>query len=194
MTRNSLGAIFAVSALAFACSDYATRQPSTVTSPDPVAASAGSGNAASGTMAATPQSATMQFGLEDVGGSKPPGHPSDHSNDTLVPGTVVIDKGGTVTFNAVGIHQIAIYEPGKNPEDVDSGNTVAMPSGCPSFLPAFLIDDPVGRLVINGLNPEGCGPRTYTHTFADAGKYLVICAVQPHFLIKMYGWVTVRDS
>ena len=190
MTRYSLGAIVAVSALAFACSDYATRQSSTVTSPDPVASSAGSSNATAGTMAATPASATMQFGLVDVGGSKPPGHPSDHSNDTIVPGTVVIDAGGTVTFNAVGIHQVAIYEPGIAPADIDTSLTTSMPAGCPA-VPK--IDDPTGRIAINGSSPSGCGPRTYTHTFADPGRYLVICEVLPHFNIGMYGWVIVRD-
>ena len=34
---------------------------------------------------------------------------------------------------------------------------------------------------------------TVTHTFAQAGKYLVICDFLPHFVEgKMYGYVAVR--
>jgi plastocyanin len=146
-------------------------------------------------MAQSALSATVLFGKPGVGSGFPPtsGHDqSAHASDSLVPTNVVIDRGGTVTFNASGIHQISIFQPGKNPEDVNVSTLVAMPAGCPP-LPPFRIDDPVGRIPINGLNPTGCGDRTYTHTFDTPGKYLVICDVLPHFQIKMYGWVTVRD-
>ena len=180
---------------AISCSSQNGRGPSTATSPDPVARVGTSENATSGTMASSPLSATVEFGNAGVGSGFPPGSGHDqsaHAPDSLVPTNVVIDAGGTVTFNAVGIHQISIYQPGKAPEDVVTSNQVAMPAGCPP-LPPFRIDDPVGRIPINGQNPTGCGNRTYTHTFADPGKYLVICDVAPHFAIKMYGWVTVRD-
>jgi plastocyanin len=146
-------------------------------------------------MASTPLSAMVHFGHEGVGSGFPPvprHDDSGHAEDSIYPVNTVIDKGGTVTFEAVEIHQIAIYQPGKGPEDIDTSNLVAMPAGCPA-LPAFRIDDPVGRIPINGLNPVGCGDRTYTHTFDTPGKYLVICEVLPHFQIKMYAWVTVRN-
>jgi plastocyanin len=133
----------------------------------------------------------VQFGLTDVGTGIPAPEEHDssfHANDTLVPGTVVIDKGGTVTFNAVGIHQIAIYKPGVEPEDIDTSALVAMP--CPA--PPLLIDDDQ-----NGnreaFYADGCGPREITHQFTTPGKYLVICAFAPHFGVKMYGWVVVRN-
>ena len=193
MTKLSARAIFlvGVSALAYACSDYASRQSSTVTSPDPVAASPASGNATSGSMAATPQSATMQFGLEDVGTGYPPPAEHDsswHANDTIVPQTVVIDRGGTVTFNAVGIHEIAIYNAGLGLADVNT-TTNLVPHPCGSFLPPLIGPDAATQL---GYFATGCGPRTYTQTFADPGDYLVICSVLPHFQTKMYGWVRVR--
>ena len=190
MRAFSLGTVMFITALAFACSDSASRRPSTLTSPDPVAAT-GSGTGGVSGATATRLSATVQFGLPNVGSHHPIGEDeSGHADDTLVPQTVVIDKGGTVTFNAVSIHQIAIYEDGKQPEDVNTSTLVAMP--CPD-LPPFRINDPAGRIAINGANPVGCGPRTYTHSFAAAGKYLVICEVLPHFNIRMYGWVVVRD-
>jgi plastocyanin len=189
--------VFVVTALSVACSDHASRGPSTLTGPDPVAGSAAvSGEGAVSGATSARLSATMKFGLPGVGTDFPPDLEHDqsvHADDTLVPSTVVIDAGGTVTFNAVGIHQIAIYEPGKEPEDVGTSPTVAMGPGCPPTLPAFRINDPVDRIAINGANPVGCGNRTYTHTFDEPGKYLVICEVLPHFNIKMYGWVVVRD-
>jgi plastocyanin len=37
-------------------------------------------------------------------------------------------------------------------------------------------------------------PGTVEHTFNnEAGRYLVICAFLPHFELRMYGWVTVRE-
>ncbi len=194
MRPFSIAAGLLVATTLFACSEPASRTRA-ITGPDAVTSATSSGAAVAGAMASTPRSATVQFGLENVGSGFPPasGHDrSGHANDTLVPGTVVIDKGGTVTFNLVGIHQIAIYEPGKTPDDVVTAPTVAMPAGCPP-LPPFRIDDPAGRIAINGSNPTGCGPRTYTHTFDAPGRYLVICEVLPHFDIKMYGWVIVRD-
>jgi plastocyanin len=180
--------------LMFACSSDTAQRP-TMTSPDPVAITQSSGSAVSGTMAHSAQSATVQFGNPDVGSGYPPGpsphDQSGHAVDSLVPVNVVIDAGGTVTFNTGGVHEIAIYEPGKGPEDVDTSALVAMPAGCQA--PPLRINDPVGRIAINGLNPVGCGPRVYTHTFDQPGKYLVICEFLPHFQVKMYGWVTVRD-
>jgi plastocyanin len=185
--------VLAITALAMACSYDASRNGTAVTSPDPVASSSSGTSAQSGTMASTPLSATMEFGVEDVGSGFPIGHDqSGHAEDSIHPQNVVIDSGGTVTFNAHEIHQVAIYQPGKAPSDVNTSSLIAMPASC-GPLPAFRIDDPVGRIPINGLNPVGCGDRTYTHTFSTPGKYLVICEVLPHFQnLKMYAWVTVR--
>ncbi len=140
---------------------------------------------------ATPLSATVQFGLASVGSGFPPtsGHDrSAHANDTLVPGTVVIDKGGTVTFKAIGIHQVAIYAPGVQPRDIDTSVLAPLPAGCPPL--PLLMNDSENRVA---LYASGCGPRTITHTFNQPGRYLVICAFLPHFEIRMYGWVIVRD-
>jgi plastocyanin len=173
-------------ALAVACSDYASRQSATVTAPDPVAGAPASGNATSGT-AALRREATMQFGLVDVGSGNPPPHPSHHSNDTIVPGTVVIDQGGTVSFNAVGVHQVAIYKEGLGLADVNTtSNLVANPCGAP---PPSIGPDATTQLAYF----TGCGTRTHTQTFDEPGEYLVICSVLPHFQINMYGWVRVRD-
>lgn len=179
--------------LTFGCSQQSSVAPTSIANRDSNDASSvsASGGATSGTMASTPLSATVQFGLPGIGSGFPPtsGHDqSAHANDTLVPETVVIDQGGTVTFDTFGVHQIAIYAPGVEPGDIDTSNLTTLPAGCPPL--PLLINDSQNRVA---LYATGCGPRTITHTFSQPGRYLVICAFLPHFEIKMYGWVIVRD-
>ena len=142
---------------------------------------------------ATPSSATVQFGQANVGSGFPPpsGHDqSAHAVDNMVPRTVVIDKGGTVTFNTLGVHEVAIYAPGTDPDDIDTTVLKLMPAGCPQFAP-LLMDDATNRIA---LYEQACGGiRQVQHTFTEPGRYLVICAFLPHFEVQMYGWVEVRD-
>lgn len=139
----------------------------------------------------TSLTASMQFGQPDAGSPFPPSASHDqsaHARDNIVPRTVVIDRGGTVTFVVpAGTHQIAIYAPGKEPRDI---NSALLTPTCPGSQPR-LINDPVGRLA---LFTHSCGSAWQAqYTFATPGRYLVICAVLPHFQVGMYGWVEVRD-
>jgi plastocyanin len=138
---------------------------------------------------------TVQFGLVDVGSGFPPPtmhDRSNHANDTMVPGTVVIDAGDRVTFNIVNPHQISIYGPDKRPEDVDTSIRAAMPAGCPNPGGNALITDPDGLVAAWA---DACNaPRLpITYQFNSPGRYLVICSFNPHFQIGMYGWVIVRE-
>jgi plastocyanin len=135
--------------------------------------------------------ATVQFGQPNVGSNFGPtsGHDqSAHAKDNLVPREVVIAVGGTVTFNTFGPHQVAIYDDGTRPEDINTAIVAPMPPGCPPG--PLLINDPNNRVALYA-QPCG-GPRVVTHTFTERGRYLVICAFLPHFEIGMYGWVEVR--
>jgi len=143
--------------------------------------------------------ATVQFGQPNVGSDFPPVPAHDqsaHAKDNLVPRTVVIDKGGAVTFNTFGVHEVAIYAPGTEPGDIDTTDLVLTPAGCPKPGPPpgapLLIDDDINRIALYA-QPCGPGMRTVTHTFNEPGRYLVICAFLPHFQVQMYGWVIVRD-
>jgi plastocyanin len=143
----------------------------------------------------SPDAATVQFGLVDVGSGFPPPVMHDrsiHASRTMVPGTVVIDVGGIVTFNIVNPHQISIYAPGKGPEDVNTSIRAAMPAGCPNPDGNGRITDPVG-LVASWANPCNAPRQPITYQFNQPGRYLVICSFNPHFQIGMYGWVIVRD-
>jgi plastocyanin len=137
--------------------------------------------------------ATIQFGNQGTGSPFGPPGSHDHSfsaPDTLVPQTVVIDQGGTVTFRTYGGHGIAIYEPGVAPGDIDVTDLNPPVAGCP---PQPLIDDATDRITVLGTQVCAGGSPTKQFTFTEPGKYLVICTFLPHFTdAKMYGWVIVR--
>ena len=136
--------------------------------------------------------ATVLFGNDTTGSPFDPGSGHDasgHARDTLVPNTVVIKSGGTVTFKVGFVHQVAIYAPGKGPEDVNT-SALDFVSGC---FGVPLIIDSTGRINTPPAQPCMGGPASVSYTFNQPGKYLVICTFLPHFQIKMYGWIVVKD-
>ena len=183
------------------CSQYASNSPTPLASGGSLTAVSGQGGGKS------PLAAVMQFGQANVGSDFPPTSGHDHSAnavDNIVPRTVVIAVNGTVTFNVPpGVHQINIYKPGTQPEDVDvsMGNrtTLADRAGCGAPLPAAVTSAPI---VLNtaGANFEAAiavpclTPTETTYTFTQPGKYLVICAFLPHFEGGMYAWVEVKEA
>ena len=196
MNVRRLIGLSALIALGASCTQsspgMSTVQPtSTITSTAQVAGQGGGGALA----------ATMQFGQVDVGSQQPPGSTHDqsaHAKDNIVPGTVVIKAGGTVTFNVPpGVHQIAIYKPGTGPDDINTSivTTLKLFAGCnqPPPVPVnapLVINDSTNRFATI---PVSClTPATKTQRFTTPGKYLVICAFLPHFQAGMYGWVDVK--
>lgn len=149
--------------------------------------------AAGGLAASTPLSAEVQFGVPGVGSPFPPPLGHDHSSsakDNLVPRTVVVQRGGRVTFNTFGPHGVAIYEDGKEPGDIDTSVLAPPVATCP---PVPLIDDPDGRIAVLAPQPCAGGTAAPAYTFNNPGRYLVICRFLPHFEeFDMYGWVIVR--
>lgn len=144
---------------------------------------------------ATPTSATMNFGIDIVGSPFPPVPEHDasaHAKDNIVPRTVVIDRGGTVTFKMgpAPVHAVAIYNPGTEPADIDTSIVTFSPAPCP---PVPLIDDPSNRLAVVSTQLCAGGDPAPAFTFPNPGRYFVICRFLPHFEDQMYGWVIVRD-
>ena len=144
-------------------------------------------------------SGVVRFGNNALGSPFPPQVGHDHSTqaaDMLVPGTVVINRGGSVTFEIDPVHQAAVYQPGVEPEDirVDASTLEDMDLGFGIVLPDFRINDPAGRLVL--APTQALSRHTWTTppgTFDAPGRYLVICTTTPHFVLnRMYGWVIVR--
>jgi plastocyanin len=146
----------------------------------------------------------MQFGQANVGSDFPPTSGHDHSGnavDNIVPRTVVIAVGGTVTFNVpAGVHQINIYKPGTQPEDVDTSmsnlTTLAAHAGCgpPAPAGAPLVIDDGGDNFLAAIPVPCFTPTQKTYTFTAPGRYLVICAFLPHFENGMYAWVEVKEA
>jgi len=140
--------------------------------------------------------ATIEFGRDTLGSPFPPpsGHDqSGHSRDSLFPQTVVINKGGTVTFvmGVSGVHEVAIYRPGTEPSDINTQLLSPAAPGCP---PVPTINDSHNRIaIVADQHCEG-GPTQATWTFNTPGKYLVICTFLPHFQVGMYGYITVKDK
>lgn len=122
--------------------------------------------------------AVMVLGNPNVGTGYSPGSGHDaswHADDRMRPGTVVIDAGESVTFQVYPGHRVAIYDDGTRPEDIQPN-------------PGPFVLDPVNRLAI-----QGAPTPTYSYTFNEPGRYLVICAIARHFFeANMYGWVIVR--
>ena len=74
---------------------------------------------------------------------------------------------------------------------MDSINASLIEFAVPGVFPGF-INDPVNR-VYRGLDPRPPAPldRAEVVTFAEPGRYLVVCGLLPHFLDNMSGYVTV---
>lgn len=139
------------------------------------------------------------------------GGPTGQANGhALLPYEATIKAGGTINFIVAGYHLIAVYEPGVTLGDINVNLFAAplpVPPG-PTNQGPPLIDDP-NRRVYFGLDPRkaplaanitvpATNPPPYSQDrvevvqFPVPGRFLVICAVRPHFVNDdMHGWVKV---
>jgi plastocyanin len=115
--------------------------------------------------------------------------PPPTNNHHLLPSRVRIKQGGSVSFIISGLHQILVYGPNVNPEDINTAMPAAT-TGVPPGVP--LVNDPNNR-IYRGPDPSlmGTFDRVESVHFPTPGRYLVICGVLPHFLEGMYGRIDV---
>ena len=107
----------------------------------------------------------------------------------VIPLDTKIKAGGTVDFIIGGFHLLTIYGPGTQFDDISTTVLTPIPGAPPGFPP--VVDDPVNR-IYRGLSPFGLPQdRVEAVNFANPGRYLVLCTFLPHFLDKMFGFVTV---
>jgi hypothetical protein len=133
--------------------------------------------------------ATVSFG---VGlNTATPNNPPNHH---VLPQTIRIKEGGVVNFMVAGFHQITVYAPDTELDDLNLGN------------PGPFIND-LHNVYYMGINPAG-GPlgtpatanpsnavnRVEPVAFLGPGTYLVICNVRGHFMDGMYAWVIVSSG
>ena len=113
----------------YACSQWQADNPAS-----PSSASVGQSGAEAG--ASTPLTAVVRFGRPDTGspfGPVPEHDRSGHAKDSLTPTNVVIDAGGFVKFEVPpNVHQLAIYDKGKEPSAVNTGIQTARPGRVPA--------------------------------------------------------------
>lgn len=140
-----------------------------------------------------------------------PGNPANHH---VIPDTVRVNVGDVVNFAVAGFHIIRVYGNGVKLADVKA----VIPDECeinpipPATFPSTCGPPPVpvvpaGALKVyyNGINglvspqpgppfalPSPASNRVETVSFLEPGRFLVICAVLPHFNDKMYAWIEVR--
>jgi hypothetical protein len=132
--------------------------------------------------------------------------PLNRNGHGVIPNVTTIKAGGTVNFIIAGAHQIAVYDNGVRPGDIDTTLLISPTGGGPPVL----IDDPDRRIyrgpdlsVMPHLSipppvaPPPASPQFITDRvevvhFPNRGVYLVICTVVFHFTNdNMYGWVRV---
>ena len=106
---------------------------------------------------------------------------------TVIPYDVTIKAGGSVNYMVSGLHLILVYAPGTTVDDLDR----SLLEGVTATFPGFLADSK--NRIYRGLDPRGTTPldRVEVVTFADPGRYLVVCGVIAHLNTNMYGYVTV---
>jgi len=118
-----------------------------------------------------------------------PGQPPEacaNAFHKLIPGAVTIRRGESVIFELNGFHQVAIYSPGKRPNDIQVTS--------PGFPPQGMnrVNDPNGRVLLQ-IPPSNGGTVTFTtNASTQPGRYLVICNIATHFQQNMWGWVNVQ--
>ena len=142
-----------------------------------------------------------------------PGNPANHH---VIPEAIRVRVGDIVSFNVSGLHYIRVYGNGVKldqvkleiPDECEVNPlppaTFAPQCGAP---PVPLVSAGALSVYYNGINPlvvPQPGPpfalasaatnRVEPVAFLAPGRYLVICAVLPHFNDKMYAWIEVRPG
>lgn len=140
--------------------------------------------------------------------------PGNAENHHILPNVIKVHTGDVVNFVVGGLHVIRVYERGVRLSDVKDAipdecevNPVppaTFPANCFTQTPVPVIPPLDLDVYYEGLNSLGPPPpvppfapvsiaqnRVETVAFLNPGRYLVICAVLPHFNDHMYAWVEV---
>jgi plastocyanin len=140
--------------------------------------------------------------------------PGNDANHHVIPDVVRVRAGDVVNFVVAGLHVIRVYDRGVKLSDVkdeipDECETNPLPPA--TFAPNCFTETPVPVIPplgldvyyegLNSLGPPPPAPefaplslaqnRVEPVAFLEPGRYLVICAVLPHFNDRMYAWVEV---
>lgn len=140
--------------------------------------------------------------------------PGNAQNHHILPDEIKVSVGDVVNFVVAGLHVIRVYDRGVRLRDVkdqipdecevNPAPATCFPGGPVPVIPTFDL-----AIYYQGLNsiPPAAPPmvppfaplslaqnRVEPVSFLKPGRFLVICAVLPHFNDKMYAWVRVMPS
>lgn len=118
-------------------------------------------------------------------------------NHVVIPDRIWVKQDGVVHFLVSGFHQLVVYKPGIEQDDI-----VVPPAG--TFIEDPMSLDPATQFYLGivpaggpppGLpvttNPSNASNRVESVSFAEPGTYLVICNVRGHFRDGMYAYIRV---
>jgi plastocyanin len=140
--------------------------------------------------------------------------PGNAQNHHILPEEIKVKVGDVVNFVVAGLHVIRVYDRGVRLHDVkaqipDECEVNPVPPTCFPGGPVPVIPTFDLAIYYNGLNsiPPALPPpvppfapvslaqnRVEPVSFLKPGRFLVICAVLPHFNDKMYAWVRVTPK
>jgi hypothetical protein len=126
-------------------------------------------------------------------------------NHVILPDEIQLKLGGVVHFLVAGFHQVVVYKPGTEPEDIDvppAGTTFINdatnrfyqgidPAGGPLGTPGTTNPSNAQNRLESVSFPASVGTGTPPSEQAEPGVYLVICNVRGHFLDGMFAFVRV---
>lgn len=135
--------------------------------------------------------------------------PGNAENHHVIPDVIKVRVGDVVNFVVAGLHVIRVYDRGVRLRDVRDGipdecEVNPAPATCFPGGPVPVIPPLDLAVYYEGLNSIGAPPvvppfaplslaqnRVEPVAFLEQGRFLVICAVLPHFNDKMFAWVEV---
>jgi plastocyanin len=140
--------------------------------------------------------------------------PGNAQNHHILPDTIKVKVGDVVNFVVAGLHVIRVYDRGVRLRDIkdeipDECEVNPVPSTCFPGGPVPVIPTFDLAVYYQGLNsiPPAPAPavppfaplslaqnRVEPVSFLKPGRFLVICAVLPHFNDKMFAWVEVTPN
>jgi plastocyanin len=123
--------------------------------------------------------------------------PGVSANHHILPNTIEVKAGGVVNFAVAGFHQIVIYNPGTDIDDIV----------VPAFPPNLFVNHQLNTAYYVGINPDNANPATdptpatrnngenriESISFTEPGVYLVICNVTPHLRDRMFAYIKVSN-
>src|SRR5262245_3865298 len=136
--------------------------------------------------------------------------PGNFANHVVIPNQINTKLDGAVHFLVAGFHQVVVYKPGTQPQDIvpqdptalfinDSNNRYYLginPGGGPPMTPGTIVPFSNSQNRVESVSFPASEGRSPTGVLlsekAEPGTYLVICNIRTHFNDGMFAFVKVQ--